>query len=334
MPQPLVTRHTHTLPDPSLQEKRKSSIRSFFGSLVNEQPSSSNPKVQTNNRKRSKTNEQLAIEKSQFHFGRELTERYGTCKANIGSGGSSLVWLSHKPETGTSGKLFAIKGFRRDSGGNEADFRSRLTSEHLLLSSIDHENVLQALDLVEDEKGSLFTVLEHCDGGDLYSLVFQRGNLEVVEADCFFKQMMRGVDYLHRHSIAHRDLKPENMVLTRQGVVKIADFGESERFRVADVEVSMVGGMQGASPYVAPEVYTSDHFSARAADVWSMGVIYLTMRLGRYLWITAELEDQYYVQYTQARRTEGGYAWIEGLGKVGLLLLYEIFVLIECEARV
>lgn len=218
---------------------------------------------------------------------------------------------------GTSGKSFAIKGFRRNSSGNEADFRSRLTSEHLLLSAIKHDNIVQALDLIEDERGRLFTVLEHCDGGDLYSLVFLRGSLEVAEADCFFKQMMRGVDYLHKTGIAHRDLKPENMVLTRQGVVKIADFGESERFRVADVDVAMVGGVQGASPYVAPEVYTSDHYSAKAADVWSMGVIYLTMRLGRYLWITAELEDKYYVQYTQARRTEGGYAWIEGLGKVG-----------------
>lgn len=84
---------------------------------------------------------------------------------------------------------------------------------------------------------------------------------------------------MHENCIAHRDLKLENIMLTKSGVIKIADFGKSERFRVADIDLVMVGGLCGTSPYIAPEVYTSTHYSARAADVWSMGVIYMVMRL-------------------------------------------------------
>lgn len=309
--------HTHALKGIRLERNPKTIIRSFLDSLKNEKPDFSSSKAQSN-----KLNGQFSNEESPYHFGQSLSEKYGTCRDIVGSGGTSVVWVSHKAVTGSPGKLFAIKGFRQHSSENEAEFKSRLTDEHLLLSSINHQNIIQALDLVEDKEGKLFAILELCDGGDLHSLVLQRGNLDSVEADCFFKQMMRGVDYLHKNGIAHRDLKPENIVLTRRGIVKIADFGESERFRIADVEVAMVGGMCGSSPYIAPEVHTSNHFCARSADVWSMGVIYMTMRLGRYLWITAELEDKFYSQYTQDRRTEGGYAPIENLGKVHQSIVY------------
>src|SRR5688572_18407778 len=114
MPQPIVTRHTHSLPDPSL--KRKSIIRSLFGSLVKQ-------KTKRPGSSKGQASEQLAIQNSQPHFSRELTEKYGTPKSQIGSGGSSLVWLFHKPEAaGTPGQFFAIKGFRRDSKGNEKAF--------------------------------------------------------------------------------------------------------------------------------------------------------------------------------------------------------------------
>lgn len=253
---------------------------------------------------------------STFTLKENLIEKYGTCKQIIGTGGLSTVWVAHSNPTATTRKSFAVKGFRRSSGGDEVDFQTRLRDEHLLLSSIKHINIVQSYDLVKNGRGSLFTILEFCEGGDLHSLINQRSKLSVIEANCFMVQMMRGVDFLHKNGIAHRDLKPENMMLTKSGVVKIADFGESERFRIADIDLAMVGGLCGSSPYIAPEVYTLPHYSARGADVWSMGIIYMAMRLGRYMWFTAEMTDSRYVRYVDQRKTEEGYPHIENIGKV------------------
>jgi protein-serine/threonine kinase len=70
--------------------------------------------------------------------------------------------------------------------------------------------------------------MEFCAGGDHYTLVLSAGTLKDVEADCFFKQLMRGVEYLHEVGVSHYDLKPENLLLTAHGCLKIADFGNAD----------------------------------------------------------------------------------------------------------
>jgi protein-serine/threonine kinase len=62
-----------------------------------------------------------------------------------------------------------------------------------------------------------------CDGGNLTILILRRKNLCELEADCFFKQLACGVEYLHSVGVAHHDLKPENLLFTSGGVLKIAD---------------------------------------------------------------------------------------------------------------
>ena len=311
MVETVATCHTHDLGDPKHLKSMASIVRTFFSGFKNEKPKF--------NDSSSMTCKGLSDSwdcESSFNLEESLTQKYGTCKQIIGSGGLSTVWLAHGNSTATTRKSFAVKGFRRSSGGDETDFKTRLRDEYLLLSSIKHPNIIRSYELVENRKGSLFAILEFCESGDLHSLILRRGQLTTIEADCFMVQMMRGVNFLHENGIAHRDLKPENMMLTKFGVVKIADFGESERFRVGDVDLAMVGGVCGSSPYIAPEVYTSTHYSARAADVWAMGVIYMVMRLGRYMWFTAEMTDSHYARYVNQRKTEEGYPQIEAVGKV------------------
>lgn len=170
------------------------------------------------------------------------------------------------------------------------------------------------LDLLLSGRGTYCEVMEFCAGGDLHSLVLANGKLEAADADCFFLQLMRGVEYIHAMGVAHRDLKPENLLLTASVSLKIADFGNGECFRLAwETEVHTITGMGGSAPYSAPEEYTDDEFDPRAADVWACGVIYMVMRKGTFLWLKAAREDEVYELYIKSRKTEGGYQPIETL---------------------
>ena len=248
-----------------------------------------------------------------------LVEKYGKCQEIVGRGAFGIVRISHKrSENGNGEQLYAVKEFRRRPEENEKKYSKRLTSEFCISSSLRHPNVIHTLDLLQDSKGDYCEVMEFCAGGDLYTLVLAAGKLEVMEADCYFKQMMRGVEYMHEMGVAHRDLKPENLLLTTHGSLKITDFGNGECFRMAwESDAHMVTGLCGSAPYIAPEEYIDKEFDARAVDVWATGVIYMAMRTGRHLWRVAKKdEDEFYERYLEGRRDEEGYAPIESLHRV------------------
>ncbi|CAJ2506343.1 Uu.00g004730.m01.CDS01 [Anthostomella pinea] len=243
-----------------------------------------------------------------------LVEKYGKCHEVVGRGAFGIVRISHKKiETGE--KLFAVKEFRRRPEETEKKYSKRLTAEFCISSSLRHPNVIHTLDLLKDQKGDYCEVMEYCSGGDLYTLVLAAGKLEVLEADCYFKQMMRGVEYMHEMGVAHRDLKPENLLLTSHGALKITDFGNGECFRMAwENDAHMVSGLCGSAPYISPEEYIDREFDARAVDVWACGVIYMAMRTGRHLWRVAKKDDdEFYERYLEGRRDEEGYGPIESL---------------------
>jgi len=243
-----------------------------------------------------------------------LVEKYGKCQEVVGRGAFGVVRISHK-KSEHGEMLYAVKEFRRRPEETERKYSKRLNSEFCISSALRHPNVIHTLDLVQDGKGDYCEVMEYCAGGDLYTLVLSSGKLEVQEADCLFKQMMRGVQYLHEMGVAHRDLKPENLLLTTHGALKITDFGNGECFRTAwEVNAHMVSGLCGSAPYISPEEYTDKEFDARAVDVWACGVIYMAMRTGRHLWRVARKdEDEFYARYLEGRRDEEGYGPIESL---------------------
>lgn len=245
-----------------------------------------------------------------------LVQKYGKCSEVVGRGAFGIVRIAHKASAnGTQEQLYAVKEFRRRPQEDAKKYSKRLNSEFCISSSLRHPNVIHTLDLLEDAKGDYCEVMEFCAGGDLYSLVLANGKLEVAEADCYFAQLMRGVEYIHEMGVAHRDLKPENLLLTTHGALKITDFGNGECFRMAwETEPHMTAGLCGSAPYIAPEEYTDREFDPRAVDVWACGVIYMAMRTGRHLWRVAKRdEDEFYDNYIRGRKSEEGYAPIETL---------------------
>ncbi|CAA9958162.1 hypothetical protein CFE70_001714 [Pyrenophora teres f. teres 0-1] len=262
--------------------------------------------------------EKLAEQKNAVNaLPQTLVQKYGKCQEVVGRGAFGIVRVAHKqdPKDSKREQLYAVKEFKQRPGESAKRYQKRLTSEFCISSSMQHPNVITTLDLLQDEKGTYCEVMEYCSGGDLYTLVLAAGQLEVVEADCFFKQLMRGVEYMHEMGVAHRDLKPENLLLTTHGSIKITDFGNGECFRMAwEKEAHMTAGLCGSAPYIAPEEYVDKEFDPRAVDVWACGIIYMAMRTGRHLWRVAQKgEDEFFDRYLEDRKQEEGYRPIEVL---------------------
>ncbi|KAL2002563.1 hypothetical protein VTN02DRAFT_6512 [Thermoascus thermophilus] len=243
-----------------------------------------------------------------------LAEKYGKCREVLHYGNNATIQLyERRPSMNASMReLHAVKVFHRRPG----KFKRCRNSEYSFSSSLHHQNIVQTLDLLLDHRGHLCQAMEYCAGGDLHTLISTSGKLAKLEADCFFKQLMRGIQYLHANGVAHRDLKPEHILLTIHGTVKIVDFGNAECFHAAwDEQSGPPERLSGTIPYIAPEVYLSRNFDPTAVDVWAAGLIYMAMRTGRLLWRSArENEDGRYREYVRGRKEKDGYAPIEALG--------------------
>jgi protein-serine/threonine kinase len=257
-----------------------------------------------------------------------LVEKYGKCQEIVGHGAFGIVRVAHKTDANDPKReqLFAVKEFRQRPGESAKKYQKRLTSEFCLSSSMQHPNVIHTLDLLKDDKGDYCEVMEYCAGGDLYTLILSAGTLEVLEADCYFKQLMRGVEYMHEMGVAHRDLKPENLLLTQHGSLKITDFGNGECFRMAwERDAHMTAGLCGSAPYIAPEEYVEKEFDPRAVDAWACGIIYMAMRTGRHLWRVAQKdEDEFFTRYLEDRKEESGFRPIEILRRVSVHISHQI----------
>ena len=315
--------HEHHLKSQKRQEKLSNMLREMVGAKKKEDADESQQLSLM-----SSWMDQLKSERDKLASDRKggpnstatLVEKYGKCQEIVGRGAFGIVRISHKIDSKDPKveQLYAVKEFRKRPQESPKKYQKRLTSEFCISSSLRHPNVIHTLDLLQDAKGDYCEVMEYCAGGDLYTLVLAAGKLEALEADCYFKQLMRGVEYMHEMGVAHRDLKPENLLLTTHGSLKITDFGNGECFRMAwETEAHMTAGLCGSAPYIAPEEYVDKEFDPRAVDVWATGVIYMAMRTGRHLWRVAKKdEDEFFAKYLEGRRDEDGYQPIETLHRV------------------
>jgi serine/threonine protein kinase len=153
----------------------------------------------------------------------------------------------------------------------------------------------------------------------LSTLINQSRRLEGDEADSYFKQIIRGVEYLHHCSVAHQDLRPENLVITMNGVLKIANFDNADYFGSSRRGHQKRRSMKrwSSSEYVAPEVFVEASFDPRPIEMWAVAVIYLEMRTGRLSWsLAAEGVDESYDRYLQERSGFWGFRPIQNLSDV------------------
>lgn len=249
----------------------------------------------------------------------KLSSTYGTAQGICGKGSYGVVKIVGKIDTKSKPeKCFAVKELKKKADEDLSHFTKRLISEFIILLSLNHKNIIKTYDLMRNSKGVYSEVLEYCVAGDLYSLVHETGGegLTYIEADCFFKQILTGVIYMHSKGIAHCDLKPENVLVTKNGTCKIIDFGTAAVFKTSwEDDIQLSSGACGSEPYVAPEEYLARDYDPRLTDVWSLGVIYMVMRVANYLWFKAKKSDELYLQYLQKRPKYNDHGQITKKGK-------------------
>ena len=104
------------------------------------------------------------------------------------------------------------------------------------------------------EKTVNFIVLELVGGGELFDFAAPGGRLTEAQARYFFRQLLGGLDFMHKQGIAHRDLKPENLMLDRDYNLKIADFGFAAQISGRDGS-GFLHSQLGTASYMAPEIH-------------------------------------------------------------------------------
>ena len=116
--------------------------------------------------------------------------------------------------------------------------------------------------------------MELASKGELYDNI--QTNLTENEARFYFKQIINGVEYIHRNHISHRDLKPENILIDSNNLIKIGDFGLSNLMKDGKLMKTACG-----SPfYAAPEIVGERKYEGTSVDIWSSGVILYALIVG------------------------------------------------------
>lgn len=212
-----------------------------------------------------------------------LVQKYGKLGKMLGSGAGGSVRIIKRP---SDGKTFAVKEFRaKKDDESMKDYVKKCTAEFCIGCTLHHPNIVETLDIFQDLPNCKFwEVMEYCPV-DFFSVVMS-GLMSRNEINCCFKQLIKGVSYLHEDmGLAHRDLKLDNCVMTVNGVLKIIDFGSAVVFKYPyDNEITLAKGIVGSDPYLAPEVLLPGKYDPRFLDIWSCGIIYCCMVLKRFPW--------------------------------------------------
>ncbi|XP_065886059.1 serine/threonine-protein kinase Nek8-like, partial [Dysidea avara] len=147
--------------------------------------------------------------------------------------------------------------------------RALAMNEVQVLSIMDHPNIISLYDSFE-ESGVLMIEMEYADGGTLAQyLNKQEKSLSEPDILNFFKQMVDALRFLHDHRILHRDLKTSNVFLTKEGLIKLGDFGISKVLSATRQEANTV---LGTAHYISPEICEGKPYNIKS-DVWALGCI-------------------------------------------------------------
>eukprot|EP01012_Entosiphon_sulcatum_P064221 TRINITY_DN93000_c0_g1_i1.p1 TRINITY_DN93000_c0_g1~~TRINITY_DN93000_c0_g1_i1.p1 ORF type:complete len:897 (+),score=91.15 TRINITY_DN93000_c0_g1_i1:51-2741(+) len=190
----------------------------------------------------------------------------------LGRGGSGTVRLG---ANSASGEMVAIKSINLHLGCNASEWDA-VRREVALLTPLKHKNIVRYLGS-SNQVDCFHLILEYVLGKSLHLLIAQLGRLQPHTAARYSWHITAGLEYLHSGGVLHRDVKPRNVLVTPEGVAKIADFGlHMSALRCA-------AQFQGSVLYTAPEVALEGK-SSTSADVWALGWTVLEMLTGQPPW--------------------------------------------------
>jgi len=158
--------------------------------------------------------------------------------------------------------------------------RQRFVQEARAAAKLSHNNIVQAIDAGETPEGYPYFIQEFVDGTTVYDLLKERGGpLPEERALEIIIHMAEALAHAHSRGFIHRDVKPKNIMLTKEGLAKLADMGLARQ--VADVDVEELGKAFGTPYYIAPEQVVGSAKIDFRADIYSLGATFYEMLTGR-----------------------------------------------------
>ncbi len=201
----------------------------------------------------------------------------------LGAGGMAIVY---RGEEAKSGRPVAVK-LLADNLAADGELRERFLREASIATRLDHPNVVEVLDTGETG-GRPYIVMELVDGSSLAADLARCRSLDEERAVDVTLQLSAALAYAHELAIVHRDVKPANVLLTRDGRVKLADFGIA-RGLGDGATLTSAGSVLGTVAYLSPEQARGDAIGT-ASDIWSLGIVIQEMTTGARPGATAAIE--------------------------------------------
>jgi len=203
-------------------------------------------------------------------IGMVIGDRYEVLE-KIGTGGMSDVY---KAKDHKLNRLVAVKILKQEFSENE-NFVSKFRVEAQSTAGLMHPNIVNVYD-VGDEDGINYIVMELVDGITLKKYIEKKVRLSVKEAVSIAIQVAMGLEAAHNNNIIHRDIKPQNIMISKDGKVKVTDFGIAK----AATSNTITSNVMGSVHYTSPEQARGGYSDAKS-DIYSLGITLFEMLTGR-----------------------------------------------------
>ncbi|KAM8716277.1 hypothetical protein ACLKA7_003201 [Drosophila subpalustris] len=191
--------------------------------------------------------------------------------ATLGVGGFGRVELVQT--NGDSSRSFALKQMKK-SQIVETRQQQHIMSEKEIMGEANCQFIVKLFKTFKDKK-YLYMLMESCLGGELWTILRDKGNFDDATTRFYTACVVEAFDYLHSRNIIYRDLKPENLLLDEKGYVKLVDFGFAKKLQSGRKTWTFCGTPE----YVAPEVILNRGHDI-SADYWSLGVLMFELLTG------------------------------------------------------
>ena len=192
----------------------------------------------------------------------------------LGEGAMGTVYLAHDPRIE---RPVAIKTLRLDTGGEQGrEIADRFLKEAKLAGRLQHPNIVTIYEAGRDQ-GVDFIAMEFIDGEPLNRMLSKSGFSLPQRAEVV-RQVALALEHAHERGVLHRDIKPGNILITRDGRVKVADFGIG-KLLTAGGDLTRTGQMIGSPAYMSPEQIRGEKLDGKS-DFFSLGVVFYELLTG------------------------------------------------------